>query len=297
MKLLSEIVDILTNNSDSLTAALLKTKVLAYKLNNKKLLNWVNNELNGYPSGSALPDYRIIPTSVVGSFSNGFQRATNAPIPIYHLDKKLQDVLSYTHMTSSVSNLEHMVSQDGDNLGQTLPPEFCGYISRNFPYDGFFVEFAKKSIAKGHIVNILAQIRSKLLEFILELEKETKEEDMQNISDKAVDKILSTTIIGDNNVVVSGDNNIQTVNISIKKGDIESFTKFLEKYNVEKNDIQEIINIFKDEKPNYENKELGPKAKSWLSKMLSKSIQGAWDISVNIAANLLTGAINNFYGL
>lgn len=296
MDLLSEIINILTNDTQSLTNALLKTKVLAYKLNNDKLLKWVNNELNGYESGSILPDYRTIPTTVIGSFSNGFQRATNAQIPTSHLDSKLQEALSKTNMTTSVSNLEHLAANKDESLGQPLPPELCGYISRNFPYDGFVVEFAKKSLTKGQIVSILAQIRSKLLEFILELDKEKKDAEITSISNKEVDKILTTTIIGNNNVVLSGDNNTQTVNITIKKNDLKSLIKLLEKYNVEEDDIREITDVLNSEKPDYEKKELGPKAKTWLTKMLGKAVQGTWDIAAGIGANLLTNALRSYYG-
>lgn len=296
MDLLSEIINILTNDMQSLTNALLKTKVLAYKLNNDKLLKWVNNELNGYESGSVLPDYRIIPTTVVGSFSNGYQRANHAQIPTSHLDPKLQEALSETKMTHSVSNLEHLITYKDESLGQPLSPEICGFISRNFPYDGYVVEFAKKSLTKGQIVGILAQIRSKLLEFILELEKGKKDSEITSISNKDVDKILSTTIIGNNNVVLSGDNNTQNVSITVKKEDLKSFVKLLEKYNVEKEDINEITDVLKDEKPDYEKRDLGPKAKTWLTKMLSKAIQGTWDIAAGIAANLLTNALRSYYG-
>ena len=52
----------------------------------------------------------------------------------------------------------------------------------------------------------------------------------------------------------------------------------------------------KNENPDYENKDLGPKAKIWLTKMLGKAVQGSWDIAAGIGANILTNALKSYYG-
>lgn len=48
MKLLDTIISELVNVEISLSSPLLKTKILASRLQNKELLEWVNNELKGY---------------------------------------------------------------------------------------------------------------------------------------------------------------------------------------------------------------------------------------------------------
>ena len=55
MKLVDELVDLLSDESTSLSAALLKTKVLLHKIGHKELVEWVNHELNGYEDKDSLP--------------------------------------------------------------------------------------------------------------------------------------------------------------------------------------------------------------------------------------------------
>ena len=47
MRLLDEIIELLSDRKGSLTDALLKTKVLMHKIGHQELAEWVNNELNG----------------------------------------------------------------------------------------------------------------------------------------------------------------------------------------------------------------------------------------------------------
>ncbi|WP_198013356.1 MULTISPECIES: hypothetical protein [unclassified Psychrobacter] len=65
MKLVDEIIEILSSDNGILSNALIKTKVLLHKMGHKELVMWVNKELNGYSQDDELPDYRIIPAQVV----------------------------------------------------------------------------------------------------------------------------------------------------------------------------------------------------------------------------------------
>lgn len=58
-KLINDIAQNLVEQNGSVESALLKTKVLAYKIKNDNLINWVNGELNGYNNIKELPEYRI----------------------------------------------------------------------------------------------------------------------------------------------------------------------------------------------------------------------------------------------
>ena len=47
MELISQIINDLIDEEKSLNSALLKTKVLASRIQNQNLLDWINNELSG----------------------------------------------------------------------------------------------------------------------------------------------------------------------------------------------------------------------------------------------------------
>lgn len=58
--IIKELVDPETKLKDTL----LKVQVLAFKIKNTKLKEWVNNELNGF-IGKEVPSYRKIPSAVL----------------------------------------------------------------------------------------------------------------------------------------------------------------------------------------------------------------------------------------
>ena len=66
MKLLDDIIGLLSDENGSLTAALLKTKVLMHTLGHGDLAEWVNDELSGYRRDKPLPPYRIVGGDVSG---------------------------------------------------------------------------------------------------------------------------------------------------------------------------------------------------------------------------------------
>lgn len=65
MKLIEEIIEILSDSTPNIEQALMKTKVLLYKLGEKDLTSWIKNELEGYESENDLPTYRIIHCGVM----------------------------------------------------------------------------------------------------------------------------------------------------------------------------------------------------------------------------------------
>lgn len=101
---------------------------------------------------------------------------------------------------------------------------------------------------------------------------------------------------GDNTVIVVGDHNV-TNPTQIKKNDLDALEKLLSNNNVSSEDINELKEIVQSEQPDIENKRLGTKANNWISKMISKSLDGTWAIGIGAAGKLLADAIKYYYGL
>ena len=68
--LADEIISLLSNESSSLSEALLKTKVFLHEIGKKELIDWINRELNGYPDGAEVPSYRVLESRVMGNLVN-----------------------------------------------------------------------------------------------------------------------------------------------------------------------------------------------------------------------------------
>ncbi len=99
MKLIEEIVDLLSSGESNLATALLKTKVLLHKLGEVELLDWVNGELQGYTNIEDMPNYRVLHLTVQGNGSNGAYRFTGQTLPLMHLEDKVRSMLDTAHLT------------------------------------------------------------------------------------------------------------------------------------------------------------------------------------------------------
>jgi hypothetical protein len=205
MKILEEIINELTHSSNkSLEQALLQTKVLAYQLDNKNLIDWTNAELNGYEVKN-VPDYRVVPCGLYGSMTNGYYRYNHMQIPTLHLEMDKIKELGVARLNQSITGLEHLIKEDNnsDVLISPLSPEFIALIiNKKIPTNGYFAETAQKEIAKSSIKQVVSAIRSKLLDFMLELKKEIGNKSITENEKEKVNDIFTTTIIGNNNVII-----------------------------------------------------------------------------------------------
>ena len=103
---LTEIVNLLTDNTVSVSTSLLKIKVLASRLNNKSLLAWIENELTGYQKKIDLPEYRKYSCRVVGSFIYGNIKYTNQELAINDLPNSIRKRLETIEFYDGISTLE-----------------------------------------------------------------------------------------------------------------------------------------------------------------------------------------------
>lgn len=90
MKLLESIIKDLIITNVPLNDPLLKTKVLASRIENYQLLEWVNSELNGYIEDAILPDYRVEYGVLMGNYLNGGFQISNAQILIPNISKEFK---------------------------------------------------------------------------------------------------------------------------------------------------------------------------------------------------------------
>jgi len=165
--LLDEIIAALGGENSSLTDALLKTKILLHQINKKELVQWVNNELNGYPDGADLPPYRILPSQVLANLSNVAWRAESQPLPIQHLGDEYIDTLIHARFRQSLAIIEQNASGKGTFI-RRIPMEANHLFDKGLAND-FRTENVWCETSRMDILNILVQVRSRLLDFSLEL--------------------------------------------------------------------------------------------------------------------------------
>jgi hypothetical protein len=110
--------------------------------------------------------------------------------------------------------------------------------------------------------------------------------------------LFNGAIFGDNTTILVGSHSNQTVSNAMVKGDFEALAKVLREYGVPEGDITDLQQAVDADKnsPDVAQKKIGPGVRAWMSKMLAKAVDAAWQIELGIAGGLLTGAIQRFYG-
>lgn len=300
MKIIEEIIDLLSSNEPNISTALLKTKVLLHRLGEKELLEWVNGELQGYENIDNLPEYRVLRLTVRGNVSNLAYRATNHTLPLMHIDKKIRKKLDTSYMTQSIAVIEEY--SNSDNLQVSIAPELYPYISQGLG-NGYHVEAAWSNYSAGAMTQIITEVKSRLLEFVLELADKFPEElDSEAIKSRSkevgVSDLFNNAVFGDNATIVVGDSNTQNINNRVTKNDLASLISFLQESGIKENDLEDLSKAIQldDGSPEHASKELGTNVAGWVGRMLSKAASLAWDIKVGAAGSLLATAIGKYYG-
>lgn len=94
-KLVDEIIAMTTDSKRSLADALRKCLILAFDLNNDKLKEWIEKELNGYSQGDEVPEYRKAMLQSKGNFTGGGGAWLPArPLPMGIIDEQHQHMLT-----------------------------------------------------------------------------------------------------------------------------------------------------------------------------------------------------------
>lgn len=299
MKLLDEIIDLLSDKTGSLTDALLKTKVLMHKIGHKELAEWVNDELNGYQKSKPVPSYRIVNSRVVGNIQNFVAIYQNQPLPTAHLPEDVRKYLHEHEMRESINVLEQFTTDPNKHLAMPLGPEFYDTIGEAL--DGGWVQKAWVQMEPTQIMHGLTEIRSRLLDFVLDLQEKLggiEDSEVKEVA-KSIDApaMFQHTVFGDNTTIVVGNQNTTTIKIIVKKGDFASLAAVLKGNGVSDDDITALHTAIDQDKDSVdiEKKKFGPAVKDWMSKMMGKVIDTSWQIELGLAGGLLTEALKAYY--
>lgn len=110
-------------------------------------------------------------------------------------------------------------------------------------------------------------------------------------------RLFEKANIGDNATIMIGDYGIQNISNVVNRYDLVSLENALKKVAVEEEDIESLkISIESDAIVVEDTNEIGPSVKSWMKKMLSKAVDGTWQVSIGAAGALLANVIQAYYG-
>lgn len=214
-RMFQSIVDELADNGKSLVSPLLRTKVLATRLGNTELAEWVSRELSGYDDypPSELPKYRIAKANTSCTLQQGYLIQRNVPVPITLIPEEGRRFFLEFPFTEGVSTLEHYLSQNpSDSIGRPLAADAGSFITAEIKKGGNSINIGDIVVSThvSSITQILAEVRSNFLDLLLELESEFPDiVDVNSITPQTKSEINDKIVIimSQNNITNNGHGN------------------------------------------------------------------------------------------
>lgn len=235
MSLLRQIQNAAIDSSVDLPSLLRKCKVLAARLGSDDFKRWIEYELSGYPNKESLPDYRILNVNSKGHFSGAFGSGLrNADIPLSCVPEKLREALGHSYLMQPVAAMESLVKHKnrGDFQEPWNPDIVASYVGQNI-YQHMNCMQAWKVIPSGAIVAALDAVRTRVLNFVLEIEVQNPSagEAEPNSNPVPMDKIhqiFNTYITGNVQNLAPGSSNVRQTAKYIETNDTEIFSELIE---------------------------------------------------------------------
>jgi hypothetical protein len=168
----SQLIDEVSDPKNrSLSEVLLKAKVLAHQLRSRKFRQWVEWELEGYETADALPDYRVVGSKIYGDFAGYFQsQIRNVPLSTHSFDPDIRRVFDTERIPDSVAYIEDLCRNKDGRPGKSLDMRCVSFLRQyGEQIEGMILNHVQKLIPMHAFVSLLHSIRSRLLDFLLDL--------------------------------------------------------------------------------------------------------------------------------
>ncbi|MCY4445426.1 MAG: hypothetical protein OXC02_03065 [Rhodobacteraceae bacterium] len=296
ISLLRQIYEELLNGNVGVGQTLLKVQYIASKTNMGNLEEWVRHEAGGYPENVPVPSYRIAPISYTVMLSDGFNDYSNYPIPPLVIEKYAGKKSTVYEFRDGLSVIDRSLKNSDEKGNFSIPSDNLMFLLHGKIYEGLNIVKINGRIDRGALFRIQENVREKILDFVLNLEKKVPES--ANISlDKTIkftedeqmmaNQLTQNIIFNDVNEVNIG--NMSQIIQKVKKGDKKSLVQALKEIGISSEKAQQLAKLAEQEKTEDNQKSLSKKTKGWIFKNI--------EIACNEAKRyLIFKAINQFFG-
>ncbi|MGE1103385.1 hypothetical protein [Peribacillus simplex] len=304
MDLLTQLQNEVIDTNVSISTALRRAKVLAYRLKIEDFKKWVDNELNGYQDKIVeLPDYRkCSPVIVKGNFSDGYGGLVkNLEIPISHLPADIKQGFKHIPLSQGIKAYENIIDdhnkmESSSRLTIPIPVDIAIPFFSDV-YLGMQCLSAWKEFPISAIVELVDTVRSRLLSFALELQAEfpsltASDETLRKIPSEVAQSIFHYHINGDNSIINGGQGNNFNIQQSVVQNDIESLIKTLTAIGLPPKEIHTLEESIADDE-RQPGRGIGPKTKKWMEYFKQK----ADDVVPQTLIDLTLKAIASYFGM
>lgn len=304
MSLLREIQSAAVDQNGDVATLLRKCKILAVRLGNEEFKTWVDRELNGYANVEELPPYRILQVESFGHFSGPFGSGLeNAPIPPSCLPKQAQDLANKSYMLGPISGYASLLDgAERNNPRENWPADAVALFGRKI-YQNMACLGAWKLIPRNAIVALIDTIKTRVLNFVLEIEAVAPDAgeappNQPPLSQDRVSQVFNTYISGSVQNLATGSTEFsQGGTFTVTIGDFAGLEKILATMGISHQDISDLKEAIDKDKADDGEATMGERVQSWMGRMVGKAASGAWSVSASVAASMIGKALAEYFGL
>lgn len=170
MTLLREIQTAATDQHIDISTLLRKAKILAARLRNPEFEAWVDHELNGYEDRIAVPSYRVIFSSALGTLTDGWRLWNDFHIMTTFLPEKYKDWGEKCYLDEPIATIASMAKRE--SLRVPWPQELAVQYGAKGT-KGLQCIQAWLPITPDSLLGVVDTVRTRLLDFSLKLEAES----------------------------------------------------------------------------------------------------------------------------
>ena len=166
----SKIIKDIVQDEISLDGALNRLMVITNSLENEELNYWIEGELNGYSNSDDIPDYRKNISYIIRySGINGSFQVNNNVLPESFFTKEIKEALRSRVITSGIKTIETAVSGEFNVCFDLIELAPIVYKKSDYMITCMKLE---QVIDKISFLEILSNVKTKLISILLRLEKE-----------------------------------------------------------------------------------------------------------------------------
>lgn len=306
MKIIDDIIDGAVDDSVGLSSLLRKCLVVADKLQNTALKTWIRGELYGYAEETELPDYRVLDVNAVGFFIGTMGRQIrDQPLPASVMAPEHRHWATTAEMREPIAAYEALKAKTNQkgSLVVPWPGDLVVLYQRTwFSGQGFTLNRAHQVISTGAVVSLVDTIRTKLLDFCLELRRDigTAEPTPQNPPPAVVEHHVTNIIFGGQTNVSGGSiggDVIQGVNQNVVKGDFATLSGALKQIGFTDSSLGALKTALDEDAAAGHKTDIGPKVNGWLKSTVKALSKGTLRVGGDVTKTVVTTAILTFLGI
>lgn len=302
MQLLEKIIDGATSDDIKLVTLLRQCLVLAEEMGNESLAAWATSELNGYPDHNALPEYRILGITAKGMFLGPMgAQINNHPLAAGIMKEEHRLWATTAYLKEPVTSYERL-SGDPEKNGCAVmnwPADLTVFYQSKF-FKGYALNRAWQEISMGAIAGVVDTVRTRILQFGLDIRKSVGAEKVQYSSQPArVEQAVQTIIYGGTNIIHSavGDHAQFGGQRLVVEGDFSSLSERLGEAGVPREKVVELEAAIAGDKADGAPKGFGGRVAGWLQGAGAFIGKEGAKVASGEATKAVTTAVLSYFGM